>query len=145
MERSPGITMTNRFIPGSRYYFRVGNDIKEMECIKIFRQSPAVLFNIRTAIALVEGKWVDHRTASYGAEYKEDVCVILSTSLFSDVEIAEGVVNNTRVELWSTRRCPASYEDGPWLPLGRREDQLLGVIDRKEYQLPEFIKLRKEK
>ena len=131
----PPVKQCSKFKQGDRYYFRVGDDIKEVKCTGIYKHVTCFDAGV---IALVNDKWVDHKTASRGAIYKHSGSVFFPTSTSLDGhDVATGTINNTHVEIWSTRKCPDDYEDGPWCPLGRSE-QLLGVIYRGENQLAEY-------
>ena len=127
----------SKFKKGYRYYCQVCDDIKELKCISETDDNGIANFNAGV-ISLVNDVWVGLSEARYGATYKYIDSVPLSIMLSPNgYEIASGMVNNTYVELWSTRLCPDNYEDGPWLPLGRC-GQLIEVIRRGELQLAEW-------
>ena len=129
---------TSRFIQGLRYYCQVNDDIKELKCISEADGNNTANFNAGV-IPLVNDVWVGANEARYGATYEYIDSVSLSITMSRNgYEIASGLVNNTYVELWSTRLCPDSYEDGPWFPLGRSR-QLLEVIQRGDTQFIEWV------
>jgi hypothetical protein len=128
---------TTKFIKGCRYYCQVYDDIKELKCISEATCNYTANFNAGV-ISLVNDVWVGLNEARTGAIYKYIDSVSLSINLSPNgYEIASGLVNNTYVELWSTRLCPDNYDDGPWYPLGRC-GQLIEVIRRREPQLAEW-------